>query len=214
MREAQVPIFNCCTNDQRMLQRYRPLPAMLYGEIIILHYAQKIIVTQALDVMHIRGMVEILYSSMSHPMRSRITGVILIDATGKRYEVSMDFAKSYEVRVYFGCELKHTSVNNIQIFTKSISLFFDGDRMEAKIQRRYMEQGRFDLCIQQGNRVVPIGGQRDWSKVKPGTELVMRAMLSRYRKRRNGQYECPRCKTGNDPDGGGGNARDDLWIEW
>ena len=49
-----------------MLQRYRPLPAMLYGEIIILPHAQRITVTQALDVMHMHAMVEILYSSMSH----------------------------------------------------------------------------------------------------------------------------------------------------
>ena len=28
---------------------------------------------------------------------SRITGIVLIDATGRKYEVSMDFAKSYEV---------------------------------------------------------------------------------------------------------------------
>ena len=26
-----------------------------------------------------------------------MTGVVLVDATGKKYEISMDFAKSYEV---------------------------------------------------------------------------------------------------------------------
>ena len=144
-------------------------------------------------------------------MRSRITGVILIDATGKRYEISMDFAKSYEVRVYFGCELRNTSVNDIQLFTKCISLLFDGDRMEAKIQRRYMEQGRFDLGIQQGNWVAPLFGEQNWSEVEPGTELLMRAMLSRYRKGPHGIYECPRCKTGNGPDSGGAYP---IWIEW
>jgi len=179
---------------------------MLYSECSRKNVLQRITVTQALEVMHMRAI-------LSHPLRSRITGVTLIDATGKRYEVSMDFAKSYEVGVYFGCELKQTSVNDIQMFMKCISVFFDGDRMEAKIQRRYMEQGRFDLCIQQDNRVVPIGGQSDWSKVESGTELVMRAILLQPRTW-NRDYQCPRCKTTNHSDGGRRIPGDDPWIEW
>ena len=44
-------------------------------------------VYQTLGIMHLETTL----------MASRITGIVLIDATGRRYEVSMDFAKSYEV---------------------------------------------------------------------------------------------------------------------
>ncbi|EDR01728.1 uncharacterized protein LACBIDRAFT_332960 [Laccaria bicolor S238N-H82] len=127
--------------------------------------------------------------------RSAITGIVLIDATGKRYEVSMDCAKSYE------------------LFTKTIAHFFDGDKMEARIQRRYIEQDRYDLCIDHGNQIVPINGQPDWPKVESGMQLVMRAILVQEKKNQTRRYQCPRCKTWNILDDGGGELDRDLLIE-
>ena len=136
--------------------------------------------------------------ALAQPMTSRITGVVLIDATGRQYEVSMDFAKSYEVCVRGAmsyCDtLPFRVPNNIQTFTKAMALLLEGDKMEARIQRRYMKQGRFDLCIDQGNQVVPISGQPDWSKVEPGTKVVMRAILAREQFTDTQRYKCPRCK--------------------
>ena len=64
-----------------------------------------------------------------------------------------------------------------------------------------MEEGRFDLCIDQGTHVVPINGQPDWSKVEPGTKVVMRAILVRKQYTYTQKYKCPRCKAWDDADG-------------
>jgi hypothetical protein len=86
--------------------------------------------------------------------------------------------------------------------------------MEARIQRRYIEQDRYDLCIDQGNQIVPINGQPDWPKVEPGMQVVMRVILVQEKKNRTRRYQCPRCKTWNTSDDGGGELNRDLLIEW
>jgi hypothetical protein len=139
------------------------------------------------------------------PMASRISGIVLIDATGKEYAVSMDFAKSYEVCVQNAMSYSDTLpirlLNNIQTFAKAMALLLEGDKMEARIQRRYMKQGRFDLCIDQGTQIVPINGQSDWSNVEPGTKVVMRAILVREQLSNTQRFKCPRCKAWNDANG-------------
>ncbi|KIM38911.1 hypothetical protein M413DRAFT_12525 [Hebeloma cylindrosporum] len=150
------------------------------------HYLQRY---TALEVMDMRGKMD-MYISSTSPMRSKITGVVLIDATGKKYEVSMDSSRSYEM------------------FKKTMALFFDGDRMEARIQRRYMEEGRYDLCIERGNRIIPIAGEEDWTAIEPGMQLTMRAIISKYRYDPR-RHECPRCKTWNFSRGGAS-----VFVEW
>lgn len=61
---------------------------------------------QALSNMHaakflerIEAKLEVYYASTLRPMTGAITGITLIDATGRQHEVSMDFAKSYQVCV-------------------------------------------------------------------------------------------------------------------
>ena len=151
-----------------------------------------------LDGMHTRAHV----SSLAQHMTSRITGVMLIDATGREREVSKDFAISYEVHVsMLRSPLLLHLPNNSQLFTKAIALFFEGDKMEARIQRHYMERGKFDLCIDQGTQVVQIDGEQDWSKVEPGTKVIMRAVLLREESYdvSGWEYQCPRCETWNYP---------------
>ena len=100
------------------------------------------------------------------------------------------------------------------MFTKAMLLLLDGDKMEARIQRRYMEQGRYDLCIDQGTQILPIDGQRDWSRVEPGTQVVMRAILFQKRSTARRRQQCPRCKAWNDLEGVKGNASRFLSIDW
>jgi len=85
----------------------------------------------------------------------------------------------------------------MQTFTKAMKLLLDGDKMEARIQRRYMDQGRYDLCIDQGTQIVPLDGEQDWSKVEPGMQVVMRAILVQEKISDIRWYKCPRCKTWN-----------------
>ena len=158
-----------------------------------------------LDVMHTRAMVEAFVSFGPQHMTSRITGIVLIDAAGKRRGVSMDCAKSYEVCVKVAKlhleKLPFHLSYYIQMFTKIIAHFFDGNKVEARIQRRYIEQGRYDLCIDQGTEIVQIDGERDWLKVEPGMQVVMRAILMREKEDRTRKYQCPRCKTWNESEG-------------
>jgi hypothetical protein len=101
------------------------------------------------------------------------------------------------------------------MFKKAMLLFlFDGEKMEARIQRQYMEQGRYDLCIDQGNKIVIINGEQDWSRVEPGTRVVMRAVLFQQRSIGAQSHQCPRCKTWNDLEGEKGDPSQNLSIDW
>ena len=104
--------------------------------------------------------------------------------------------------------------NNSQLFTKAIALFFEGDKLEARIQRHYMEHSKFDLCIDQGTQVVGIDGEQDWSKVEPGTKVVMRAVLVQSRNFSDKGYQCPRCKTMNHSKVRRWDANNNLSIDW
>ena len=86
--------------------------------------------------------------------------------------------------------------------------------MEARIQRHYMKHGKFDLCIDQGTQVVRINGEHDWSKVEPGTKVVMRAVLVRKRSGNARGYQCPRCKIWNHSRGSSRVANNNLSIDW
>ena len=85
--------------------------------------------------------------------------------------------------------------------------------MEARVQRHYMKHGKFDLCVDQGTQVVRIDGEQDWSKVEPGTKVVMRAILVQRRSGYPRGYQCPRCKTWNHSKGSSGYVND-LSIDW
>ncbi|KAJ3506367.1 hypothetical protein NLJ89_g6905 [Agrocybe chaxingu] len=89
----------------------------------------------------------------------RMTGIILVDATRKEHLIPMDHAASYEM------------------FMKYVAQFFAGDKLEVTIQQQYMECGMYDLCVDKGTEVVPINGQQDWSKIPPGTKVVMSVIL-------------------------------------
>jgi hypothetical protein len=102
----------------------------------------------------------------------------------------------------------------MQMFTKAMMLLFDGDKMEARIQRRYMEEGRYELCIDQGTHFVPINGQPDWSKVESGTQIVMLAILERKKMNDSQGYDCPRCKTRNSLEDKSGDPSKYLLIDW
>ena len=91
-------------------------------------------------------------------------------------------------------------LNDIQQFTKATSLLFESDKLEARIQRRYMDQGMYDLCIDDGVQVIQIKGQEEWSKVQPGTKVALRVILRRGQIYNVRKYKCPRCKTWNDPE--------------
>jgi len=135
----------------------------------------------------VQKLIETIYTLSTQPIIT-FTGVILVDATGRRREVPMDFAESYAVY----CRLLHNAcLTDIQIFTDAMRLFFKSDTLEARIQRRYMEEGNYDLCIDKTEEVAVIKGQPHWSQVQPGTTIIMRAVVTTQTF--TDQYTCPRC---------------------
>ncbi|KAF9527576.1 hypothetical protein CPB83DRAFT_856037 [Crepidotus variabilis] len=110
-----------------------------------------------------------------------ISGILLVDAAGKEYRVSMDFAISLET------------------FTKAISLLLESNAMEARIQRSFVNEGLYELSVDQGTQIVSVNDQSGWaSQIQPGTKVVMSAVVPAWAWSKR-QYECPRCKTWNTP---------------
>ncbi|KAF9532633.1 hypothetical protein CPB83DRAFT_847105 [Crepidotus variabilis] len=91
--------------------------------------------------------------------------VLLVDITGKEYQMPEFFSGSYSS------------------FKSAISLLFKQDVSEGQIQRRIVWNRQYDLAIDQGHQLLPIDGEHDWSKVESGTKIVMRflAIETRFR---------------------------------
>ena len=106
------------------------------------------------------------WQSSSISQRSAITGLVLIDATGKRHDISMDFAVSYVVCLPDSTPEANLTpfplCDNDQMFADAMKLLFKKNTLEARVQREYMQEGRYDLAIDGGNDVIAISGQQDW----------------------------------------------------
>ncbi|KAG1880070.1 hypothetical protein F4604DRAFT_517398 [Suillus subluteus] len=80
--------------------------------------------------------------SFAAPSASHLAGIItpgcvtLVDATGHHHPISVNFCASY------------------QQLDKMLRVLFERDAIEAKIQRRYIEEGKYDLCIDRGTQIV------------------------------------------------------------
>ncbi|KAG0695536.1 hypothetical protein DFH29DRAFT_1072453, partial [Suillus ampliporus] len=84
--------------------------------------------------------------------------VTLIDATGYEHQISVNFCTSYQ------------QLNDM------LQVLFKCDSAEARIQRRYLEKGRYNLCIDEGTRVARLTSN-EWSTIQAGTKIVMRVVF-------------------------------------
>jgi len=139
--------------------------------------------------------------SASIPQRPAFTGVVLMDAIGKRYEMPIELAGSYEVCIPDNIRDANLPLFHLhddeQIFENAIRLLFKNDTLEARVQRRYMEEGMYDLAIDGRDNVMAINGQQGWSEVQPGTTIVMRVILFQRVSTDVRKYQCPRCREWN-----------------
>ncbi|KAG1758302.1 hypothetical protein EDD22DRAFT_972243 [Suillus occidentalis] len=71
------------------------------------------------------------------PVATTLGCVTLVDATGHHHDIPMNFCTSYQ------------QLNNM------LRVLFDRDTIEAQLQRRYIEKGEYDLCIDEGMQVTP-----------------------------------------------------------
>ncbi|KAG2343445.1 hypothetical protein BDR05DRAFT_962966 [Suillus weaverae] len=85
-------------------------------------------------------------------------GVTLVDATGHHHPIPVNFCTSYQ------------QLNNM------LRVLFERDAIEAQIQRRYIEKGEYDLCIDKGTQVTPLTNH-EWSSIEPGTKIAMRVTI-------------------------------------
>ena len=65
--------------------------------------------------------------------------------------------------------------------------------------RKYMDIGGYDLGIDDGRQVLQITNDAEWSRVQPGTTVVMSIILSKPRFRQK-EYFCPFCLVWNEVD--------------
>ncbi|KAG1734492.1 hypothetical protein EDB19DRAFT_1911084 [Suillus lakei] len=107
-------------------------------------------------------------------------GVTLVDATGYEHQISEHFCTSF------------------QQLNKTLEALFERDSIEARIQRRYMKEGQYDLCIDEGTQVTQLT-DHGWPIIEPGTKIVMRVVIVQQRKsvELEAKYQCHFCKTWN-----------------
>ncbi|KAG1896374.1 uncharacterized protein F5891DRAFT_1193172 [Suillus fuscotomentosus] len=84
--------------------------------------------------------------------------VTLVDVTGRHQAISVNWCTSYQ-------QLNHM-----------LRVLFERDAIEAQIQRRYIEEGKYDLCIDEGKQVTLLTSD-NWSSIEQGTKIVMRVTI-------------------------------------
>ncbi|KAG2074496.1 hypothetical protein BDR04DRAFT_179616 [Suillus decipiens] len=98
-------------------------------------------------------------SSASHLAATVLLGcVTLVDATGHHHQISLSLCASY------------------QQFNNMLRVLFETNTTEAKIQRRYIKKGKYDLCIDKDTQVMPLTSHK-WSRIAPGTKIVKRVTI-------------------------------------
>ncbi|KIK35698.1 hypothetical protein CY34DRAFT_561750 [Suillus luteus UH-Slu-Lm8-n1] len=104
--------------------------------------------------------------------------VTLVDATNRSHTIPMDVCDSFER------------------FNKQLQLLFERNTIQAQIQRQYMEQGQYDLCIDDDKQVIPLTSH-EWPSIEAGTKIVMRVVFEQETSFRV-DYRCHFCGAVND----------------
>ncbi|KAG2752848.1 hypothetical protein P692DRAFT_201852623 [Suillus brevipes Sb2] len=106
--------------------------------------------------------------------------VTLVDATGHKHPISVTFCTSF------------------QQLNEMLQVLFKRDPIEAQLQRRYMEQGQYDLCIDDDRQVTRLTSQ-GWPIIEAGTTIVMRVVVEQ-KTYYGADYKCHFCGTANRSD--------------
>ncbi|KAG2035121.1 kinase-like domain-containing protein [Suillus americanus] len=110
--------------------------------------------------------------------------VTLVDATGRQHPIPMDVCDSFER------------------FDGMLRLLLKHNSIEAQIQRRYMEQGQYDLCIDDDKQVTRLTSH-EWPSIEAGTNIVMRVIIEQQAPSYSEvYYRCPFCGDVNSLDVG------------
>ncbi|KAG2063558.1 hypothetical protein BDR04DRAFT_387274 [Suillus decipiens] len=109
----------------------------------------------------IRKMLAILQGPQS-TAAVKLGCVTLVDATGHEHAISLTFCTSF------------------QQLNGTLQALFTCDSIEAQLQRQYMEQEQYDLCIDNDKQVTRLTSH-EWPSIEAGTTIVMRCCQSHRR---------------------------------
>ncbi|KAG1865496.1 hypothetical protein DFJ58DRAFT_166281 [Suillus subalutaceus] len=104
--------------------------------------------------------------------------VTLVDATDRSHPIPMDVCDSFER------------------FNEQLQLLFKHNSVEARIQRQYMEEEQYDLCIDDDKQVTRLTSC-EWPSIAAGTTIVMRVIFEQKKSSRV-DYRCHFCGAVND----------------
>jgi hypothetical protein len=122
--------------------------------------------------------------------------VILVDATGHDHAIPVNFCTTFQVRSLASKFVLWTladQIHSLQQLNKMLHVLFQCDSVEAHIQRRYVDDGQYDLCIDDGKQVTRLTSH-EWSNIAAGTKIVMRVIFEQETTTSSGfDYGCHFC---------------------
>ncbi|KAG1735599.1 uncharacterized protein EDB91DRAFT_1250434 [Suillus paluster] len=174
------------TSDHRMLQSNRSLPGRFSSQMQNQHDMREVLASQQRqreDIQKVLMMVMIRpeQPSMGLPATVALGCVTLVDATGHEHSISVNLCTSFQ------------QLNNM------LQVLFQRDSIEARIQKRYLEGGLYDLCIDKGTEVTQLTSH-GWSSIEAGTKIVMRVIIEQLTTSSKSRvlYKCHFCHAEND----------------
>jgi hypothetical protein len=134
-------------------------------------------------------------ASMRLPGAITFNCLTLVDITGKEHKIPLEFCTSYQVSL--SSDFGKPSHYILQQLDDMLKVIFKGESDEARIQRQYMDQGQYDLCIDEGTRITQLTSRRyGVQKNDVGMKIVMRAIFE-IPLRSNRDYQCESCGHSN-----------------
>ncbi|KAG1906255.1 uncharacterized protein F5891DRAFT_1182502 [Suillus fuscotomentosus] len=103
--------------------------------------------------------------------------VKLVDATGYEHPISVTFCTSFQ------------QLNDM------LQVLFKSESIQARTQRRYVEQGQYDLCIDDDKQVTRLTSH-EWPRFEAGMTIVMRVIL-KQETQPDVEYQCHFCDAVN-----------------
>ena len=77
-----------------------------------------------------------------------------------------------------------------------VAALLHSDSIEDRIQRRFMERGQYDLCIDKGMQVTQLTSD-GWPRIEAGMKVVMRIIIEQQESTWTAQHQCYFCRTWN-----------------
>ncbi|KAG0703342.1 hypothetical protein DFH29DRAFT_451544 [Suillus ampliporus] len=124
---------------------------------------------------HVQSFVGLTGTPMTSPVV--FESLTLVDATGYEHSIPMMFCASFQ-----------------QFDNMLRCVLFEGNSTAsaARIQKRFITNGQYDLCFDEGTQVARLTSG-EWSRIGPGSKIVMRVIIEQQKKLTEVDYKCRVC---------------------